>query len=265
MALISMAVHDTEENNRTELTRRTIESIKPSIKKGGHRLIIIDNGSCEATKELLRVEYNLACLPDQRYNLSIITNEENIGTAKAINKGWKFRKPGENVVKMDNDVVIHDIEWITKLEEAIAREPKIGIIGLKRKDLAEHPNYPEGHHYKSKILMLPHTPGETWIFVEEVKHVMGTCQMYSSALIDKIGGLYQMDGIYGFDDSLASVRCTMAGFKNVFLPHINIDHIDPGVDQYSEWKREYAGEQMELFGKVKAEYISGERSIYYPL
>jgi GT2 family glycosyltransferase len=258
MALICMAVYDTAENNRTTLTDQTIRSLRDKVDFSKHRLIIIDNSSCGDTKSLLSDWSQI--LP-----IKVITNEENVGTAKAINQGWKLREPGEHVIKMDNDVVIHDFDWADQLEEAIKRDPKIGIIGLKRKDLAEHPNYPIGHHYKSQLIMLPHSPGEKWVIVEEVKHVMGTCQMYNSSLIDRIGGLYQMDGIYGFDDSLASIRCTMAGYKNVFLPHIHIEHIDPGVDQYSEWKREYAGEQMELFGKVKNEYISGDRDIYYPL
>jgi GT2 family glycosyltransferase len=166
---------------------------------------------------------------------------------------------------MDNDVVVHSSGWVEELEEAIARFPKIGIIGLKRKDLAEHPNYEIGHHYKSNVIMVPHEPGQRWIFVEEVKHVMGTCQMYNYKLIDKMGGLYQMDGIYGFDDSLASIRCTMSGFKNVFLPHINIDHIDTAAGDYTEWKKVYAGKHMELFTKTKQEYIDGDREVYYPL
>ncbi len=271
--MIAMAVYDTEENGRSWMTDRTIESLRRTVDWGKHRLIIIDNASCAETKSLLydylarfkEEEKPTASFCDIPFSFELIVNTENVGTAKAINQAWKLREPGEHLIKMDNDVVIHKNGWIDELEQAIARQPKIGIIGLKRKDLAEHPNYPVGHQYKSNLLMLPHEGGQPWIVVEEVQHVMGTCQMYNSALIDKIGGMYQMDGIYGFDDSLAAIRCRLAGFMNVFLPHIDIDHIDPGTNEYSEWKRQYAGEQMEAFGKVKNEYISGTRDIYYPL
>lgn len=256
--MIAVAVYDTEENQRSGMTKTTLSSINNTVDLNKHRLVVIDNASCQETKDILEAASAVM-------NFELITNTENVGTAKAINQAWKLRNPGEHLIKMDNDVVIHSRNWIEELEEAIARQPKIGIIGLKRKDLAEHPNYPVGHQYKSNLLMLPHNPGEKWIVVEEVQHVMGTCQMYNAALIDKIGGMYQMDGIYGFDDSLAAIRCKLAGFMNVFLPHIDIDHIDPGTNEYSEWKRQYAGEQMEAFGKVKQEYISGTREIYYPL
>lgn len=267
MALIAMAVYDTEENQRSEMTEKTLWGLRDTLVKGigKHRLIIIDNNSCEKTKEILQKFLSFSEMPAMKFNIKLITNTENVGTAKAINQAWKLREPGEHLIKMDNDVVIHKNGWIDELEQAIARQPKIGIIGLKRKDLAEHPNYPIGHQYKSNLLMLPHVGGQPWIVVEEVQHVMGTCQMYNSALIDKIGGMYQMDGIYGFDDSLAAIRCRLAGFTNVFLPHIDIDHIDPGTNEYSEWKRQYAAEHMETFSKVKQEYISGTRDKYYPL
>jgi len=255
MSLIAVAVFDTIENQRTKYTKETLASLKNTVDLNKHRLFVIDNASCEETKELLRISQEV--MP-----MTVITNQENVGTAKAINQAWRLRNTGEHLIKMDNDVVVHEYGWVEKLELAISRQPKIGIIGLKRKDLAEHPNHPSGHHYKSSLVMLPHDSGQEWIVVEEVNHVMGTCQMYNSALIDKIGGLYQMDGIYGFDDSLASIRCSMAGFKNVFLPSVNIDHIDNGQGDYSDWKKKYAGEHMELFGKVKQEYINGDRELY---
>ncbi len=258
MSMLAVAVFDTAENGRTKYTKETLSSINNTVDLSKHRLIVIDNGSCQETKDILESA-------KQVMNFTLITNPENVGTAKAINQAWRLREKGEHLIKMDNDVVVHRSGWVDLLEEAISRQPKIGIIGLKRKDLEENPNLPITDHYKSNLIMLPQQKGQRWIVVEEVKHVMGTCQMYNSALIDKIGGLYQMEGIYGFDDSLASIRCSMAGFMNVFLPSVDIDHIDNGGTDYTEWKKGYAGKHMELFSKVRAEYISGDREIYYPL
>lgn len=257
-SLIGMAVYDTVENKRSLMTKETLSSINNTVNLNKHRLIVVDNGSCEETKAIFAAAKEVM-------DFELITNPTNVGTAKAINQAWRLREKGEHVIKMDNDVVIYQSGWADLLEEAISRQPKIGIIGLKRKDLAENPNLQIGDHYKSNLMMLPQERGQKWIVVEEVKHVMGTCQMYNYALIDKIGGLYQMEGIYGFDDSLASIRCSMAGFMNVFLPSVDIDHIDDGGTDYTEWKKKYAGQHMELFAKIKAEYISGDRDIFYPL
>jgi hypothetical protein len=95
---------------------------------------------------------------------------------------------------------------------------------------------------------------------------MGTCQAYSSALLEKIGFLYQMQDIgnlYGFDDGLAAVRASVAGFKCVFIPWIEIEHIDPGNSEHTTWKQQNAKKWMNVFNGVKAEYISGERDVYY--
>jgi GT2 family glycosyltransferase len=240
MALIAMAVYDTEENKRSEYTEKTLESLLTDI--NNHRVIIVDNGSCQKTKDILQDAAKLNFV-------TIITNETNVGTAKAINQAWKLKKPGEHLIKMDNDVLINYTLWIEEMERAIERDPKIGIIGLKRKDLAENPW--RNDWLKSELRMLPHEGGQPWIIVEDVNHVMGTCQMYNHRLIDKIGGLYQMDGIYGFDDSLASLRSQIAGFTNCFLPHIEIDHIDTGENPYQKEKEAYALSMMEKYNNYK--------------
>ena len=250
MTLIAIAVYDTIENGRTKYTQATLSSLKETVDLDKHRVIIVDNASCEATKEYLNECSTWA---------KIITNDTNLGTAKAINKAWALRAKGEHLIKMDNDVDIFSFDWVEEMEEAIERDPTIGILGLKRKDLMENPFRNDA--FKSTLRMLPHTKGQRWILVEDVHHVMGTCTMFNHRLVDKIGGLSQMDGVYGFDDTLASLRAKLAGFKLSFLPHIEIEHIDTGGDAYTEWKRKYAGERMQVFEKEKQMLINGTKSI----
>jgi GT2 family glycosyltransferase len=252
MALIAMAVHDTEENGRSSLTDRTIDSLMSTVDLTEHRLIIIDNASCVETKRILGYNESL---------YEVITLPENIGTAKAINIAWKQRKPGEHCIKIDNDVVIHREGWVEEMEEAIARDQGIGQVGLKRKDLWESPDNPISDR-RSTLYMLPHQPGERWIVVEKSKHIMGTCVMHNSALLDKVGYLYQ-PSLYGFDDVLMSWRSNLSGFYNCFLPHIHIDHIDPGGTDYVKWKQDEAGKYGRQVSDIVDEYISGARPLYY--
>lgn len=262
MALIAMAVYDTEENKRSWMTRTVIQHFAyGSALTNGHRLFIIDNASCVETKLMIK-----AFEEGQRSfgnDATVITNEKNIGTAEAINLAWRHRRPGEHCVKMDNDVAFlrHSVAWTDQMEEAIARDPEIGIVGLKRKDCIEHPENPDPF-YRSELYHLPHKPGERWIVAEKVHHVMGTCQMYSSALLDKIGYLCQPD-LYGFDDVWASARSSAAGFKNVFLPHIEIDHIDPGDTPYQKWKEDHAWKDFHPALKIRDEFAQGKRDVYY--
>jgi GT2 family glycosyltransferase len=256
MALIAMAIFDTHENGRSELTRRTLESLTDTVDFYKHRLFLVINAATPETEEA--VDY---CFEYLQPSCTVIRNTENVGTARAINQAWKHRKPGENAIKMDNDVVIHRAGWVDEMEEAISRDPRIGIIGLKRKDLWETPWHPN-HDHRSTLRMLPHEAGQKWLIVEDVNHVMGTCQMYSAALLEKIGYLYQ-PGLYGFDDSLAAIRCKVAGFKSCFLQGVEIDHIDPGGTDFTQWKRDKAGEDSPEYHKLKAGYLNGTIGVYY--
>lgn len=247
--LISMAVWDTEENGRTGMTRKTLESLAKTVNWDRHRLFITDNGSCDDTIRLFHNSWVSEMLPFEMTRL-----EKNIGTARAINKGWEWRMPGEHCVKMDNDVVFHQPDWADWMEDVFERDPTIGICGLKRKDLDESP-FAEGD-MKSSVRMLPHEKGQRWLVVEDVNHVIGTCQAYSSALLDKIGYLTQPSR-YGFDDSLSAVRCRLAGFKSVFLHGFEIDHIDPGGDEYCNWKRAHAAKFFSMYESKAMVYETG--------
>lgn len=254
-------MYDTEENGRSEYTEKTLESLLFSVDFRKHRLVIIDNNSCQRTKDFLS-EYvsDVQLLKEDSNSPQVITLDENIGTARAINLGMKMRLPGENVIKMDNDCVVNKLGWVDEMEEAISRDNTIGIIGLKRKDIDFDPNH-ENENYRSELIGLPHKAGERWINVERGVYIMGTCTMYNSALIDKIGGLGQ-PGVYGFDDSTYSLRSHLAGFWNCYIPHIDIDHIDDGSNPYTLVKQQQASEKWDEYHKLHAGYISGEIPLY---
>lgn len=252
--LFGMAVWDTLENGRTSMTQQTLWSLAETVNWDQHRLFISDNGSCEATHALY--DYMQHQLP-----FEIIYNGRNIGTANAINRVWRLREPGEHALKMDNDVVIHQSGWADWMTDVFGRDPEIGICGLKRKDLMECPSS-KHPWFVSKLRMLPQEKGQRWLVVEEVMHVMGTCQAYSSSLLDRIGYLYQ-PGLYGFDDALAAVRTKVAGFKSVFLHGFEIDHIDPGGTGYAVWKQQVSQRDMTPYNMLKDDYQSGRRDVHY--
>lgn len=247
-----MAVFDTEENGRSEYTELTIESLIRTVDFEKHKTVIIDNASCKRTKDILKLL--------NKDNFTIITLSENIGTAGAINMGLKLRKTGENCVKVDNDIVIHQSGWIDEMDEVILREPSIGIIGLKRKDLRQTP-YDADPQFRSALFQLSHDPGQRWIIVEVTNDIMGTCTMLSSRLIDTIGG-YAQPKCYGFDDSLLNLRAGLAGFKKCFLPHIEIEHLDNGQNKYSQEKISIANTAWPEYQAWHQEYVDGTRRLY---
>ncbi len=91
MALLIVAVYDTEENKRTPLTKRTLESFKETVDFSKHRLFCIDNNSCQETKDLL-IEMQ-SIIP-----FTIITNDKNVGTAKAAASEMPPRIPAHAIM-----------------------------------------------------------------------------------------------------------------------------------------------------------------------
>ncbi len=255
MALIAMAVYCTEENKKDQCLEQVLKILACDMLNPRHRFFFCVNGETKATREMLNE------IASEFRNVDVVYNHENLGTAKAINLAWSFRQPGEHCVKMDDDILIAASEWIETMEEAIKRDPKIGQVGLKRKDCWETP-WHESSDFKSELKMLPHEPGESWIVVEKVKHVIGSCVMHSSALLDKVGYLYQ-PGLYGYDDVIMSHRTHLAGFYSCFLPHIQIDHIDDGKTPYQDWKQKHSGEQTQTVIDLVHEMYAGRKSIYY--
>jgi GT2 family glycosyltransferase len=234
MSLIAMAVYDTVENYRSKYTDQTLRGLSKSVDWNKHRLIVIDNGSCDTTKRLYEFWLDW-------FKFEVIHNAENVGTAKAINQAWALRKPGEHCIKIDNDIVINNCtDWVEQLENVVRLDPTIGQVGLKRKDCAETTDNPN-QFYRSILRQLPHTAGERWVVVEKQFHVMGSCVLHSHQLLDRVGGLYQI-GLYGFDDAFMSARAIRAGFQPVMLPHIDIDHIDAGDNPYQKEKEKLAND-----------------------
>lgn len=253
--IISLCTFDTVENGRFNSTRQTLESIAERVDLNRHRLFICDNHSTDpATIDLLK---------QWSEKSTVVWIKENIGTARAINIAWTHRKPGEACVKMDNDVVVHMDNWPDLMEEIFERDSTIGICGFKRDDLEERPDH-DMPQYRSKLRFIPHHSKQRWIVVEEVNHCIGTCQAYSSALLDKLGYLDQGSAYYGFDDCMSSERAHIAGFGTVLIPHVPIDHVDNVEPGYTGWKRGQADIGFASFNKAVDDLRAGRRPLYCP-
>lgn len=250
-----MAIFSTHENGKDDCLEKTLDSLERTVDFKRHRLAISVNAQTIATRALLMFY--------KKIFTEVFYNDGNLGTARAINKVWALRNPGEHCIKMDDDIIMYAPGWIDQMESAIASDPKIGQVGLKRKDCWENPDH-TSDDFKSTLKMLPHTPGHPWQYVEIVKHVIGSCVMHSSALLDKVGYLYQ-PSLYGYDDVIMSHRTHLAGFYSCFLPHINIDHIDPGQTEYQGWKERHAGEHTQEMIALVREMYNGTKPIYYEI
>lgn len=254
MALLAMAVYDTKENGRTWMTARTFGALRDTVDWDRHRLIVVDNGSCDETKAV--IHNAMAGIP----GMERVGWAFNAGQARAISYAWDFAKPGEHVARIDNDVFIKTPGWLDKLEACVERDQKLGIVGLKHRDLMDHPDGIDGP--KTTLCMLPHKRGESWLVVERLPHVLGSAQLVNAALFAKIGSLRQY-GKWGYEDSDYAVRCELAGFYSAYFHGAEFEDLDADKrTDYQEWKNSCAASWGQAHASNVAEYRRGG-SLFY--
>ena len=257
--LVALPILDTVENGRTVLTEQTLQRLMELLRPTD-RVVVYDNGSCALTLEVY------AKLFKEYDNFSVILGHSNLGIAGGTNQVWRLAHPDEIVVKMDADCMINTPGWPALVDYVFSKEPTVGILGLKRRDLAESPTQSIAH-YRTELFYVEHKPGEYWIVLEEARHIMGTCYAFSPMLRRQFGYLMQPGTVYGFDDSIAAARAHKLGFKTCFLPQIDIDHLDvPGTepnDPYVVWKQQQATDGMNEYHRIIAAVADGTLPAYY--
>lgn len=255
MSLIAMAAYCTESNGRAKYLKQALQSIKDTVNLDKHDFYVVDNNCCKEAIAILQDFYEVM-------RFKWIHNTTNEGTAKAINAAWKERKQGQHCIKIDDDMVVHCNDWVEQLEEVVERDNTIGQVGLKRVDVWESVNQ-EREFFRTTLYQLPHELGQRWVVVEIANHIIGSCVLHSSLLLDKIGYMIQPT-TYGLDDTLTSIRSKLAGFKNVFLPHIVVEHLEgtPVADWQKE-KEKAASEGWNEYVRLGTGYTNGSIPVYY--
>lgn len=109
--------------NAVEFTKRCLGVLKELTDHPSWRLIVVDNGSVDGTPEWLGT---LGWV-------TLVRNSRNLGFTKGCNIGITACLPDEDVVLMNNDVIVTDRNWLTKLQDAAYAdvEPRRGVVGAR--------------------------------------------------------------------------------------------------------------------------------------
>jgi GT2 family glycosyltransferase len=101
--------------NRVELTVACIEALLAHTPEPGVELVLVDNGSTDATGQLLD---GLA-----GDDVTIVRNATNLGFARACNQG-AAAAAGERLLFLNNDVVVRP-GWLAPLQRALDADPGV--------------------------------------------------------------------------------------------------------------------------------------------
>lgn len=123
-ATISMVIlaHNKSQYTRLALTR-LLHSAWARVE-----CILFDNGSTDDTPQVFR---DFAAAATARgWRVECLRADENVGAITGRNRAMRA-VTGDYVVFMDNDIVIAQKSWLTRLVTALAEDSSLGVIGPK--------------------------------------------------------------------------------------------------------------------------------------
>jgi O-antigen biosynthesis protein len=205
-------------------------------------VIVVDNNSIDGS-----VAYISSLFPQ----ITVISNKDNPGFSKANNQGIKIAK-GKYVLILNPDTIVAE-DCFKKCISFMESHPDCGSIGSKMIDgsgsyLPESKRAlptPSVSFYKlsglTKLLPTHKTFAEYYLgnlSSDETCHspvLPGAFMFIRKELLDKTGGFDETFFMYGEDIDL-SYRLEIDGFKNYFVPDIQIIHFKGESTKKADFK-----------------------------
>jgi len=188
-----------------QLTKHCIESIDVNTNPELYRLIIVDDGSIDKTKE------NIKNMPKSLYHEQIlISHEKSLGAVSATNTGLEYylKNPTPYVLILDNDTEIlkGNTTWLNDMMKYFEEDESVGIVGACSNNVIGLQNV---SHITEKKLP---------------KYLISFCMMMSLKCVKKIGLWDERFNPGNCEDLDITLSARRKGFilkvaKDVFIEH----------------------------------------------
>lgn len=224
---------------------------------GPIELVVVDNGSTDGSLEWLREQ------PDVR----LLEMGRNLGAPAARNRGLAVAS-GERVLFCDNDVLFTP-RWHEILVGHLDAWPDIGMVGPVSDYVVD----------AQKAARVPHADESLDAYAAAVHTEQRGRHAYTSQLIlffilarrevvERIGGIDEVYGRWGFEDNDWSLRARLAGYRlriarDCFIRHLgsrtsktaNIDYRSLLLENWEVFKRKWGLDPALPYGKLPLEGV----------
>lgn len=204
--------------NNLAYTQKALWSIEAHT-AAPYGLIIVDNGSTDGTSEYLwglKLIYDsLPIALQKKAGLHIITNETNLGFARAVNQGIKAGE-APYVVLLNNDVEVPQ-GWLETLIQAMEANLRIGVMGVL--STAKTQATWEGRFWDARF----GREGVRIIAGYFLGQLPYSCVILRRQALDDVGLLDEEFFLYGEDDDL-NIRLIKAGWKLALHTDVTVKH-----------------------------------------
>ncbi len=255
--------------NQGDLTKACIASIRTHTGLD-HEIVLIDNGSDAATKEIL--------LEMQREStrIRVIENEQNEGFAFACNQGIAAAK-GEHIVFLNNDVAVTE-RWLTRMLAFSSLDRRLGLVG-PRSNRASGPQQVDELKYDDLQAMervaARYCTRHQGDYSLQTR-LVGLCLLVTRDVIETIGGFDPCFFPGNLEDDDFCLRAVRAGFQPAIVDDVFVHHaqsatfkgekIDYARTLFDNWrwfcdKHEHSGE----YGPYPARHLATKRAFEHDL
>lgn len=239
--------------NALAYTKACVSALDEVTDHPAWRLIIVDNGSSDGTVEYL----------NQLDDVTVILNATNEGYTRGCNAGLAATRPEEDVVLMNNDIMVVDPDWLTRLQDVAYAKPDTGVVGTRLLDATGRINH-LGSYMPPVSLYGQQLGGGQRDINQCVDDVDIECVVFAQVYlrrdcIDRVGPLDE-DLFAYFDDTDYCFRAQRAGFGVVYagsvcsVHHHNTSTRENKVDFWPIYEA-----SRKVFRRKWAQWVDHER------
>ena len=221
--------------NGLENVKSVLESLKNQCK---HRIIIVDNGSCDGTRDYIKSE---------RKDILLIENSSNLGFSKAVNMGISLSlksQQADTILLLNNDIEL-ETGFIEKGLETFSVNKEIDFIAVKMMNYFNRDVIDDTGDFLRRNGGTPmargHGEKDTGKY-DKPEFIFGACAgaaFYKSELFRE-AGLFDEDFFAYLEDVDLSFRFQSMGYKCYYNPELVCYHKRrETTNKFSGWETYY--------------------------
>lgn len=203
--------------NGLEFTRQCLESLKKNTDYPDYEIVVVDNGSDDGTVEYL----------ESLNWVKLIRNDKNMGFVRGNNVA--LSKVDNDVLLLNNDVIITDSNWLSRLNRTAHSDKKIGLVGCRLINgngrLLHAGTYMPVPDFWGQQIGSGEKNVNQYNMIREVEGLVGACFYIKRAVLQKIGFLDD-DYFSYFEDTDYCLKAAQAGFKIVYDGGVELTHLE---------------------------------------
>jgi GT2 family glycosyltransferase len=237
--------------NKWDYTERCLESLARCTPQSDHEVIVMDNGSTDATQAQIAVKY-----PHIKY----FRTDEKLGFARANNFAVRHVK-SPFVCFLNNDTEVTP-NWLDTLLTAIRRDPGIAAVGPRLL-------YPDGTIQAAGVVFNfqggPYHLGTHWrashphlTLPMEFNALTAACLLCRKELFEEAGGFNELY-VNGFEDVDLCLTWRRSGYRLLHVPGSVVIH----HESVSEGRHTYETDNIRLyFDRWRGKVVQDDLSYY---